>query len=103
MKSVFSSLNIVEMHHLKNLLQAEGIHCHIRNEHLVRLAGEVPFPECALQLVVERDEDFEQADSIVREMSRPPRRTGPPWQCQRCGESIEGQFTACWSCGAERE
>ena len=102
MRPVFSSLNIVEMHHLKNLLQAEGIHCHIKNEHLVRLAGEVPFTECALQLVLEQDKDFEQAERIVREMSRPPRRAGPAWQCGRCGQSIEGQFTACWSCRTER-
>ncbi len=24
------------------------------------------------------------------------------WQCPQCNEAIEGQFTACWHCGAQR-
>ena len=27
---------------------------------------------------------------------------GAPWHCPACGEHSEAQFTACWSCGAER-
>jgi hypothetical protein len=26
----------------------------------------------------------------------------PPWQCPDCGEALEGQFSACWHCGALR-
>ena len=102
MKAVHSSLNLVETHHLKNLLQSAGIRCRIRNEDLVRLAGEVPVPECSLQLLVERAEDYPAAEALVRDFLRPRARTGAPWRCARCGETSEGQFTACWSCGAER-
>ena len=28
---------------------------------------------------------------------------GEPWQCKKCGEEIESQFTSCWSCGYELE
>ena len=27
---------------------------------------------------------------------------GAGWICAQCNEVIEGQFTACWQCGAER-
>ena len=27
---------------------------------------------------------------------------GAVWRCRSCGETVEEQFTACWSCGAER-
>jgi putative signal transducing protein len=101
MKVVFSSLNLVELHHLKNLLESAGIRCRIHRELLSRLAGEIPFPECAAQLLVERPEDEAGAEEIVREFGRPP-RPGPPWICSRCGEGLEGQFTACWRCGAAR-
>jgi hypothetical protein len=101
-KTIFSSLNLVEMHHLKNLLQSEGIPCRIRNEDLSRLAGEIPFTECALQLVIEREQDYAAAEAILREFLRPPRRTADPWLCRSCGETIEGQFTACWKCGKLR-
>lgn len=103
MKTFFSSLNLVEVHHLKNLLQSAGIRCRIRNEDLVRLAGEVPFPECALQLVVEREEDHSAAEALLHEFLRPQSRAVKSWCCPDCGEAIEGQFTACWKCGGARK
>jgi len=101
-KAVYSSLNLVEAHHLKNLLQSAGIRCRLRNEDLVRLAGEIPFPECALQLLVERAEDQPAAEALVREFLQPQRRTHEPWRCRSCDEMMEGQFTACWKCGCNR-
>lgn len=102
MKAVYSSLNLVEAHHLKNLLQSAGIRCHLRNEELVRLAGEVPFPECALQLFVDRAEDRSAAEALVRDFLKPRPQAQASWRCPSCGETIEGQFTACWNCGADR-
>jgi len=102
MKAIYSSLNLVEVHHLKNLLQSAGIRCRIKNEDLVRLAGEVPFTECALQLVPEREEDTPAAEKLLAEFLRPQSRPVNPWRCPGCGEQIEGQFTACWRCGGNR-
>jgi hypothetical protein len=101
-KAVYSSLNLVEALHLKNLLQSAGIRCRLRNEDLVRLAGEIPFPECALQLLVERAEDQPAAEMLVREFLQPQRRTVESWRCRNCSELMEGQFTACWKCGWNR-
>jgi len=101
-KAVYSSLNLVEAHHLKNVLAAAGIRCRMRNEELVRLAGEIPFPECSLQILVERAEDYPAAEALVREFLRPRPHGGPSWRCARCGETSEAQFTACWSCGEDR-
>ncbi len=98
---MFSSLNLVEVHHLKNLLQSAGVRCRIRNEELSRLAGEVPFLDCSAQLIVERPQDAERAEEIVREYRRPA-RYAPPWNCAGCGETLEGQFTDCWNCGSPR-
>jgi len=103
LKTIFSSLNLVEVHHLKNLLQSAGIRCRIMNEDLVRLAGEIPFPECALRLVVERPDDHSAAENLVRDFLRPQPRAGEPWRCGGCDETIEGQFTACWKCGGSRQ
>jgi hypothetical protein len=27
---------------------------------------------------------------------------GSPWTCPKCGESVEGQFEACWKCGTPK-
>jgi len=101
-KAVYSSLNLVETHHLKNVLAAAGIRTRIKNEDLVRLAGEIPFPECSLQLLVERAEDYPAAEALVRDFLKPRPQPGPSWRCAACGETSEGQFTACWSCGRDR-
>lgn len=102
MKALFSSHNLIDTHHLKNLLQSAGIRCRIMNEELARLAGEVPFPECAMQLVIEREADQVAAESIVGEFLHPRTRTRQSWRCSVCAETIEDQFTACWKCGTDR-
>lgn len=101
MRLIYSSLKLLEVHHLKNLLEAEGIRCEIRNELLSRLAGEVPFTECAPELWLLDERYLEQARRIVSDFGRIP-AAEPPWQCPDCGEKIEGQFSACWQCGATR-
>jgi hypothetical protein len=101
MQLLYSSLNLHEVHHLKNLLEAEGIRCHIRNELLSRLAGEIPFTECAPQLWLHDGRDLERAQRIVADFGRVPAAL-PNWQCPNCSEMLEGQFSACWHCGAVR-
>ncbi len=101
MQPLYSSLNLHEIYHLKNLLEAEGVHCQIRNELLSRLAGEIPFTECAPQLWLLDERDTERARRIVSDFRLGP-VAGPPWQCSNCGETLEGQFSACWHCGAQR-
>ena len=101
MRLLYSSLKLFEVHHLKNLLEAEGIRCHIRNELLSRLAGEIPFTECAPELWLLDERDLEHARRIVAEFDRAA-VAAPPWQCPGCGEALEGQFSACWRCGTLR-
>jgi hypothetical protein len=96
-----SSLNLLEIHHLKNLLEAEGIRCWIRNEMLARLAGEIPFSDCSLELHVLREQDRTRAEEFLRQWRRAG-PLGPAWTCGACGESLEGQFSSCWQCGAAR-
>ena len=101
MQLLYSSLNLLEIHHLKNLLEAEGVRCQIRNELLSRLAGEIPSTECAPELWLLDARDLEQASRIVTDF-RSAAVAKPPWQCPACGEALEGQFSACWHCGALR-
>ena len=101
MQPLYSSLNLHEIHHLKNLLEAEGIRCRITNELLSRLAGEIPFTECAPELWLLDERDFERARRVVTDFGRGA-TAGPPWQCPSCGEALEGQFSNCWHCGALR-
>ena len=101
MLPLYGSLNLHEIYHLKNLLEAEGVRCRIKNELLSRLAGEIPFAECAPQLWLLDERDAERAARVVQDFGRSA-VAGPPWQCLECGETLENQFSACWRCGAQR-
>jgi hypothetical protein len=101
MRLLYSSLKLLEVHHLKNLLEADGIRCHIRNELLSRLAGEIPFTECAPELWLLDERDLDRARRVVADFGRAA-VAAPPWKCPDCDEMLEGQFSACWRCGAPR-
>ncbi len=99
MKRVYSSFNRVAAHHVKNLLEAEGIPAVVRNEFLGSAMGELPPAECQIEVWVLSESDLDSAEKILRSMGS---RRGPPWTCGKCGERSEGQFTQCWRCGADR-
>lgn len=53
--------------------------------------------------------DFERAMQLLfpipkaRPAAPSAKAEQPPWKCQKCGEQVLAQFTACWSCGVARE
>lgn len=99
MPRVYSSHDLVAVHHARNLLEAEGIRAEVRNERLSSAMGELPPAECLAEVWVLEARDAARAERLLREGTRAP---GPPWACPACGERIEPQFTQCWRCGAVR-
>ena len=99
MKKLTSAASTITIHHYRNLLEAEGIPCEIRNEHLGSVLGEIPFVETWPQLWVVNDLDYDRARQLISEQALDESPSGP-WKCGSCGEENEGQFAACWNCGA---
>lgn len=99
MKKVTSAASLVEISHLKNLLQSEGIEAFIRNEHLGSIVGEMPFQEVWPQLWVKNDLDYDRAKQLIDTDKLLEESPSEPWVCANCGEENEGQFAACWCCG----
>lgn len=92
---------MIEVAHLRNVLESAGIPCEVRNDRLGGAMGEIPFVECWPELWVDQDRDAKRAETLIRQaLSATP--AGQDWHCERCGESIEGQFEQCWFCGAGR-
>lgn len=93
--------SLIEIAHLRNLLEAEGIGCLVRNDRLGGAVGEIPFVECWPELWVVESGYFLRARAVIEEALR----EGPaqaPWRCPRCAELVEGTFQVCWNCAAER-
>jgi hypothetical protein len=96
-RKVHTSPSLVEIAHLRNVLEAEGIGCLVRNDRLGGIAGEIPFVECWPELWVRRSGDALRARGLI-EIALRPDAPAETWTCARCGETIEGQFAACWKC-----
>ena len=106
MKKVFVDEMVVWVIQAKQVLEDADIPCFIKNEFSGNLAGEVPFTETWPELWVHRDGDFEQAKSLLiplresRTSQEEDSAALSDWICKQCGESNEGNFSVCWSCGA---
>ncbi len=81
---------------LKDLVEAEGIPCAIRNEQL-------SMAECYPELWILIDEDYARAKELLDRWLNPQNRARASWICPNCGEKIEGQFGSCWRCGKTQE
>ena len=99
MRRVFSSFDIVAVHHARNLLEAEGIGAVVRNERLASAMGELPPAECQAEVWVLDEADAARAERLLREGTPV---TGAAWSCTGCGEQLEPQFTQCWRCAARK-
>lgn len=99
MKKLTSAPLLVTIHHYRNLLAAEGIRTTIRNEYLGAVLGDIPFTDTWPQLWVVNDLDYDRAKQLI-DGSALDESPADAWKCRKCGEENEGQFAACWNCGA---
>ena len=99
LKRLYSSYNRILVHHLRNVLEAQGIAAVVRNELLSSAMGELPPAECQTELWVPFPEAAKAEAALKEALSE---KHGPAWRCPACGEESEPQFTQCWRCGAYR-
>jgi hypothetical protein len=93
--------NPVEVGFVRGLLEAEGIETRVRSMDLWTAAVEIYFAEGARPSVWVRQSELAWARRVLEEADR--HGQGQAWRCQRCGERIEPQFTACWRCVEDHE
>lgn len=94
---IYSAADPLEAQIVVNLLAAERIDCDVFGSMLWAGRGELaadPYP----RLVLRDERDHERAMELLDEY-RSARDIQPVWTCG-CGESVPGNFAACWSCGA---
>jgi hypothetical protein len=102
MKRLHSAKDPLMIGHLRNVLASVGIKCVAKNVDLISAAGELPPVECWPELWVVDDEKFRRAESVLKKTLAPLHAVKKSWACAGCGETIEGQFSECWSCGRDR-
>jgi Putative prokaryotic signal transducing protein len=103
MKPLHTARHATEAHVIRGYLESQGIDALIRGEFLAGAIGELPADQCRIYVL--NDGEFARAQTLLREFLRGDAErlhAHEQWQCACCHETIEGQFTDCWKCGAAR-
>jgi hypothetical protein len=99
-KQLHAARHTLEAHLIRGFLSSHGIAAEVRGEYLTSGWGELPLDVCSVWIVDDRQ--YETAHALLADFlkgSQAQKFHGQNWRCPACGEALEGQFTACWSCG----
>lgn len=100
MEKLLTAANRIQLYLFKSILESEGIICFIKNEY-PPAAGELPPLAAMPELWIMDNNQYDKAMQLIQENSLSS-QSATSWQCPRCGEQLEGQFTTCWHCGNDR-
>ena len=95
MDCIYIAADPIEAEIVRGLLAAERIECDIFGSLLWSGRGEIA-ADAYPRLVLRDARDEAQARELLREYREGHRH--PAWVCG-CGESVPGNFAACWACG----
>ncbi len=102
MKKLYVSQSLIDVESRKELLDQAEIPCTIKNQRSNMLGGEIPFVEVFPELWVLQNDDFERAQSLLKDWEEAPPLDNTAWTCASCGEIHQKEFTTCWKCNKER-
>jgi hypothetical protein len=102
-KQVHAARHAADAHAVRGFLESQGIEALVRGEFLAGGLGELPADICSVWIT--NDAQFAEANALLIDFlkgAQAQRFGAERWQCPNCAEALEGQFTACWNCGAAR-
>ncbi len=106
MQIVFVAQHPAEAHFVRGLLDSVGIESEVRREALfTTMKAAAVIPDCLPEVWVWNDAQVPLALDLVSRYSRGEaivQSDGIPWQCPKCGEELEPQFTSCWKCSTAK-
>lgn len=100
MIKVFASENRFNVQQIKDLLEAKGIECFIKNEYAIGGVGELSPFDAWPEVWLKDEEWLERAQQFINQFLRQSEQSHD-WFCSKCGEKNEASFEICWQCGTE--
>lgn len=102
---VFQHPDTLLIGHVRNLVEAAGMPCEIRNWTLSGGMGDLAPIDCEPTLWV-APHNVDRARQVIecwnREMQGTSASEVERWRCERCDEWHDGRFDSCWQCGRAR-
>ena len=102
MIKVFADFELSKVGQFQSVLEAEGIHTHLKNQFTSSVLGEIPFVEVMPELWILEDDDLVKAKRLIQELLSDSQHNQPEWTCSRCDSVVDGVFDRCWKCNAQR-
>jgi predicted RNA-binding Zn-ribbon protein involved in translation (DUF1610 family) len=106
MLKVFTAQHQAEAHIVEDLLRSNGIQAHVMGDVLLNtVPGSLVIPGTSPEVWILNPDQADAAFELIEDYSsgKPlPDEAGPSWQCPKCSETLESQFTECWSCGTAK-
>jgi hypothetical protein len=106
MQKVFVAQHHAEAYLVNNLLRSNGIDAEVRGEALLTtIVGSSVIPGTAPEVWVMNPDQAGPALELIGRFSKGealPESSGPAWQCPKCQEIHESQFSTCWKCGTAK-
>ena len=99
MTRVYSNPDPAVAHLVRNAIDQIGIPAVVKGDGTVTLT-EIPTVAAWAEVWVSAGDRLEEVEALVREVTDAPAST-TPWTCPSCGETVEGTFATCWSCGTD--
>ncbi len=81
-----------------DMLCQTGFDTTVQRYFISSIAGDVPPDQCAPELWLTDEGQYDAALSALHTIRQPQQRR---WVCEGCHELVEGGFTQCWNCGLQ--
>jgi hypothetical protein len=85
---------------VKQLLEAKGIPCFVKNEFAIGAMGELSPMDVLPEVWINDPEWLPKAQQFVAEFEHQPADSSP-WVCRKCHEQNASSFELCWQCGED--
>ena len=97
MHEVYQNMDSAKVGLINGLLEDQGIHTVLHNWTAANITS-IPIPALYPSIRVETSEDADKARALIDEFFNSDASDSPKWICSKCNESVDGNFSECWSC-----
>ena len=84
---------------IKQLLDAQGIPCFVKNEFAIGAMGELSPMDVLPEVWINDPQWLPKAQQFIADFDSQP-IDASPWICSQCQEPNGANFELCWQCGA---